>query len=143
MAKFKDRFEAETVTVFAWDHRTQTSGDFEFDVPVIPDLNQRILAAVEKNPILLDMRFWHRSQSCGTTHCIAGWAVTVAGRMGRNLEQHLRTELAAELLFKASLHGEVPDFYAYDDTVLNDLRERAAEEAAIVESARLSDGMMP
>ena len=47
----------------------------------------------------LDMRTWH---TCQTTHCRAGWAVTLAGKAGKELEDRLSTPVAAMLIYKAS-----------------------------------------
>src|SRR5690606_33042680 len=47
-------------------------------VPVVPDLDRQILAAVGDGHGL-DMELWH---CCSTIHCVAGWAVTLAGQAG-------------------------------------------------------------
>lgn len=49
------------------------------DVPVVPDAPARlrsVAAIVHKQPSCLQMRAWH---TCETVHCIAGWAMHLAG----------------------------------------------------------------
>ncbi len=69
-----------------------------FDVPVIPNIHARVLAAVE-NPGALDMAAWH---TCETTHCRAGLVVTLAGDKGRKLEAASSTMFAAMQIYHAS-----------------------------------------
>lgn len=48
-------------------------------IPVVPDAPARlrqVAAIVDKDPSCLNMQDWH---TCGTTHCIAGWAVHLVG----------------------------------------------------------------
>ena len=45
------------------------------------------------------MGIWH---TCEKTHCRAGWAVTLAGTEGRELEKFYNTALAAMLIYDAS-----------------------------------------
>lgn len=56
-------------------------------------------AALEPNA--LDMRAWH---TCKTTHCMAGWAVHLAGEPGRILELTLGTEIAGLCLLGPEAH---------------------------------------
>jgi hypothetical protein len=48
------------------------------------------------------MRSWH--SDCGTKHCFAGWAVTLAGEAGKAAEGRLETAPAARLLLGGSDH---------------------------------------
>lgn len=32
---------------------------------------------IKENEKLFDMEYWHEKKNCGTTHCIAGWAVAL------------------------------------------------------------------
>jgi hypothetical protein len=112
-------------------------------VPVIPNINERIEHALKfeeslSSPDNLDMRNWHGRNSCGTTHCIAGFAVAVSGRSGKRLESELGTERAAGLIFQYSLLGEVPDFFTNGSHALYTLKDRVAREADAIESAKLS-----
>jgi hypothetical protein len=45
------------------------------------------------------MSTWH---TCETTHCRAGWVVTLAGEKGKELEQKTSTLFAAMMIYKAS-----------------------------------------
>ncbi len=85
-------------------------------------------------PNAFDMGTWH---TCNTTHCRAGWAVTIAGEAGAALESFYNTELAAMLIYDAS----DPDyrinparFYDSNTDALTDMR-RLAERAPQPEPA--------
>lgn len=76
-------------------------------IPVVKDLDAQILSKVVKDPGVLDMALWH----CGTTHCRAGWAVTLAGKAGKCLEKLVGTADAAALIYAKSCPGEpIPNF---------------------------------
>lgn len=62
-------------------------------VEAIPDLDKRILEAIG-NGGSLEMGDWHK---CETTHCRAGWAVTLHPA-GKTLESILGTPTAATLI---------------------------------------------
>jgi uncharacterized protein YjbI with pentapeptide repeats len=53
-------------------------------VPVLPDIDKAVLAAVSQPDCTLDMDGWHGDNDdknpCGTTHCRAGWAIHLAGK---------------------------------------------------------------
>jgi len=63
-------------------------------IPVIENIHQRVLEAVTAEESSLDMSQWH---TCDTTHCRAGWVVTLAGEEGRELERQTDTGFAAVL----------------------------------------------
>jgi hypothetical protein len=67
-------------------------------IPVIPDIHKLVYAAVTQ-PEALNMSDWH---TCDTTHCRAGWVVTLAGEQGKALEKFHNTALAALLIYDAS-----------------------------------------
>ncbi len=68
------------------------------------------------------MSRWH----CGTTHCRAGWVVTLAGDAGKNLEAFHNTELAAMLIYRASGSPINPArFYDSTEDALADMKRRA------------------
>jgi len=72
------------------------------------------------------MSNWH---TCDTTHCRAGWIVTLAGEDGKKLEGHLGTPLAANKIYKASSDIKVDwalRFYESDDVAMADIK-RCAE----------------
>jgi hypothetical protein len=91
----------------------------ELEVPIVDGLDQKVCAAAEAG--YLDMRNWH----CGTTHCRAGWAITLAGDAGAKLEQVVGSEAAGRLIYEASTKRIAPDFFASDDEAIADIRRCA------------------
>jgi hypothetical protein len=69
-----------------------------FVIPVIENIHQKVLEAVS-DPEALDMSTWH---TCDTTHCRAGWVVTLAGEAGKKLEEETSTAFAAYQIYKKS-----------------------------------------
>jgi hypothetical protein len=66
---------------------------------------------------------WH--SGCGTKHCFAGWAVALAGEVGKAAEGRLYTASAARLLLGGSEHP----FVAEDgDKVIPWLEARVRED---------------
>lgn len=59
--------------------------------PKIENIHNTLLNAVNK-PNALNMGAWH---TCDTTHCRAGWVVTLAGKKGKELESKTSTLFAA------------------------------------------------
>ena len=107
-------------------------------VPVVPNIDAAILAQIEGDGATgaLYMGQWH---SCATTHCRAGWAITLAGAGGAALEWALGSAAAGALIYAASRPGKpIPDFYASNEAALADMRAAAAEDAAPV--VRAGDG---
>lgn len=96
-------------------------------VPTIERIHTAIADAVGENGENLMMSEWH----CGTTHCRAGWVVTLAGEAGAKLETSIGTAVAAALIYLASDPeiARIPDFYCKDDEALTDIK-RMAEEAS-------------
>jgi Pentapeptide repeats (8 copies) len=93
--------------------------------PVVPRIDAAILARIESGGVL-DMKEWH---ICETTHCRAGWAVTLAGEAGKELEDKIGTNAAAALIYTASRQGErVPDWFASNEDALADIRLHAAKQ---------------
>ena len=90
-------------------------------VPVVPDIDAAILAAIEKGG-QLEMSAWH---TCETTHCRAGWAVVLAGDAGRALEDEFGADAAGALIYAASGSHPTPDWFAKNDAAMRDMRERA------------------
>ncbi len=99
------------------------------EVPTIENIHQKVYEAASQ-PKALDMGSWHSGDSCGTTHCRAGWVTTLAGEAGKALEDKLTTPVAAALIYAKSDAdlGQVPDFYASNPVALNDMRRRAERE---------------
>jgi hypothetical protein len=68
----------------------------------VPGLAARVLEQITGHLESLDMRSWH--SDCGTKHCFAGWAVTLAGEAGKAAEKRLDTASAARFLLGGSEH---------------------------------------
>ena len=99
------------------------------DIPVIENIHQKVLAAIEAEPKQFDMRTWHGENACGTTHCRGGMVVHLAGEAGRALEAFHDTPLAAFLIYQASspnLPVRFPRFYETNEKAMTDI-ERMAE----------------
>jgi uncharacterized protein YjbI with pentapeptide repeats len=99
------------------------------EVPVIPQIDAAILAAIEAGGTL-DMQSWHgKGGVCGTTHCRAGWAVHLGGEKGKALESKVGSQMAGAMIYRASRPGKSPPwFFASDDEAIADIRQCAAED---------------
>ncbi len=99
-------------------------------VPAIENLHSKVLEAVSKDGAL-DMGNWH---SCSTTHCRAGWVVTLAGESGKLLEAATSTEFAAMQIYaKSSPIGVSPvRFYESNEVAMADIKRCAKEEASAI-----------
>lgn len=96
-------------------------------VPVIEQIHKRVFEAVSQ-PNALNMSTWH---TCETTHCRAGWVVTLAGPAGKALENRTSTEFAAMQIYKASGYLISPvRFYESNEVAMADMKRLAEEEAA-------------
>ena len=87
------------------------------------DLDQKLYAAVSVEGAL-DMSTWH---TCGTTHCRAGWIVTLAGEEGARLESFHDTPLAAQLIYRESTGRNLNParFFDSNEDALEDMRKLA------------------
>ena len=105
------------------------SGAVLSDVPFIKDIHQAVYLAASVPPEALDMSTWHR---CETTHCRAGWVITLAGDSGKALEWAMGTPAAAAIIYMKSdpQLERVPDFYASNAEALADMKRLAEKEAA-------------
>ena len=93
------------------------------NLPIVssePNLIAKILDQVESQPSCLKMDAWH---SCDTTHCLAGWAVTLHSQ-GKLLESLIGPNAAGALIFNACC-GEAPDFFSDEKTAVNWLLSKA------------------
>jgi len=91
--------------------------------PAISDLDGKILRAVQLGGGF-DMSYWH--QDCGTTHCRAGWAITLARGAGKQLEDRYGSAVAGALIYAASYPTlRVPNFTASNKEALADMQARA------------------
>ena len=93
------------------------------DVPVVPDLDRRILEVIDSGKGALNMGAWH---SCTTTHCRAGWSIHLAGEAGYALEERHGPALAGHMIYMAST-GRTAHFFASNERALEDIRRRAGE----------------
>jgi hypothetical protein len=89
----------------------------------IPDLPRRVAEAVLKEGHALKMDLWH---ACETSHCLAGWAVHLAGPAGYALESIVGTPTAGAMLMPSAAHL----FYASHDEGLAWLKEQLSEVAS-------------
>ena len=88
-------------------------------VPVVKDIDAKILAAVESGKGKLEMGSWHY---CETTHCRAGWAITLAGEAGKTLEDDRGPFHAGVAIYLAST-GRAPHFFdRSNERALADIR---------------------
>lgn len=72
------------------------------ETPVIKNIHQEVLKAVSSQGCSLNMEAWH---TCETTHCRAGWVVTLAGEAGKRLEKETSTLFAAMQIYHKSNPG--------------------------------------
>ena len=92
------------------------------DAPVIADIHRAVYEAASQ-PKALDMNHWH---TCATTHCRAGWVVTLAGEQGKALETVTSTLHAAMKIYRASdPTWRMSNFFASNDEALADMQALA------------------
>jgi hypothetical protein len=103
-------------------------------VPFIENIHQTVYAAASVPPEALNMSTRH---TCETTHCRAGWVVTLAGAAGAAMEYCLGTAAAAALIYVKSdpKIEEIPNFYASNDEALADMKRLADLEKSNSEKA--------
>jgi hypothetical protein len=95
-------------------------------IPKIENIHTAVLAAVSQENAL-EMETWH---TCETTHCRAGWVVTLAGEAGKKLEAFHKTELAAALIYRESSPHQVSfaRFYDSNEAAMADIKRMAELE---------------
>ena len=102
------------------------------ETPIIPSIHAAVLEAATVPPEALDMSLWHAE--CGTTHCRAGWVVTLAGERGKALESLTSTLHASMMIYHASC-PKVPvspnRFFETNEKAIADMRRCAELEAAL------------
>jgi hypothetical protein len=93
--------------------------------PIIEDIHQKVYETASK-PDALNMSNWH---ICETTHCRAGWVITLAGETGKKLEEMLGTVTAAALIYMASDPEleQIPDWFASNEDALADMERLASQ----------------
>ena len=98
-----------------------TNTKFSFDIPVVSNIDQKILDIIKKDENCLEMSQWH---TCETTHCLAGWAVHLAGESGYQLEKLTTPYLAGRLIYEKSRgDGTSPDFFNSNEGAIRELEE--------------------
>lgn len=112
-------------------------------VPVVKNIERKILRYITAKPERFNMRAWHtasngrclsgyftaehpRIANCSTAHCLAGWAQYLAGQQGLNLVVEMRCDSSAGAAIFAKSCGWVPDFLAGDEEALAELEARVA-----------------
>jgi hypothetical protein len=71
--------------------------------------------------------------TCEKTHCRGGWAIALAGKAGRDLEDFYNWELAAMLIYDASdpsFKINPARFYDNNDAALADMKRMAEAEVS-------------
>lgn len=102
-----------------------SQADLPFTIPKIENIHQTIYAAVSVKGAL-DMRVWHTFK---TTHCRAGWVVTLAGADGKALEERFNTFLAALMIYRESGSSINPGrFFDNNEDALADMKRLAEAE---------------
>jgi uncharacterized protein YjbI with pentapeptide repeats len=93
-------------------------------LPIAADAAERLkaVAATALQPDALEMESWH---TCGTTHCIAGWAIHLAGEPGQLMELMMGADLAGLLLLGTEAHQH---FYDSNEKALEYLRGVVAND---------------
>jgi hypothetical protein len=94
---------------------------------IIPNIHQAVYDAASQ-PKALNMGEWH---TCATTHCRAGWVVTLAGKEGAALEAATSTQFAAMQIYRASdPTWRMSDFFASNADALADMKRLAKKGKA-------------
>ncbi len=102
------------------------------DAPVVENLFTTIKSNLDTKDFTLEMKSYHGK--CGSTHCIAGSAINLAGQSGYELEKKYGSSVAGALIINAScpyLEGKVPDFGASNENALKFINECAEKERAL------------
>lgn len=75
------------------------------------------------------MSFWH---TCDTTHCLAGWAIHLAGTDGYMLENLTNPSFAGKMIFEksSSIKVELMDFHDNQVVAMEKIKERAKKEVS-------------
>ena len=99
-------------------------------MPIIENIHQKVLEAVTAPNHNLNMSKWH---SCKTTHCRAGWVVTLAGKEGKELESKTSTAFAALQIYDKSSEIKVSPARFYEDNkkAFSDIERCAKQEQGI------------
>ena len=96
----------------------------DIEIPVIPNIHQRLSEIIKSNPKRLVMESWvTRGTECGAARCRAGWVVHLAGAPGKNLRDEVGWSMAAALIYQKSDPSldRIPDFFADSDDAYKDI----------------------
>lgn len=94
-------------------------------VPEVPHIDATIFRAIQSGGGL-EMRDWH---TCKTTHCRAGWAITLAGKAGALLEDSMSSYMAGRLIYEASRPDlPCPSFFGDNEKAMEDIRACAEKD---------------
>ncbi len=135
-------YDTATISEFAWLSSTLIpDSSLPFVAYRAPSLDQARVAICEvaefvKNDLAaFEMSKWHSNcfdpimndYPCGTTHCMAGAAIALAGDKGRRLEAVFGSAFAGELLLGSEAAAK---FYASKDDALAFLNDKIGEQAS-------------
>ena len=117
-----------------YKYRNKKEGNVS-TIPFVENLHQKVYEAAIQ-PSALQMDTWHTNEKiedgahCGTTHCRAGWIVTLAGKEGRDLEVQTSTLFAAMQINKVSSEIRISpkSFYLNNDLAMKEIEEFAQKE---------------
>jgi hypothetical protein len=102
-----------------------------FAVPFVENVHRRVYEVIIENPKSFNMGVWHGQNSCGTTHCRAGWVIELAGEQGYALQKQTSPTFAALQIYKASC-PELPvspyRFHESNELALANIKEYAEKE---------------
>jgi hypothetical protein len=85
--------------------RADLSGAENLPLQIEGGLIEKIAIAVNADENSLNMGQWH---TCATTHCIAGWAVTLSPN-GKELEAKYGTQITGLMLLGVEAHSHFFD----------------------------------
>ena len=100
-------------------------------IPIVNNIHRKVYAAASERSAL-NMSEWH---CCKTTHCRAGWVVTLAGKAGAELESKISTLFAAFLIYKISdpvNRVSILRFYDSNENAIADMKRLADLETASI-----------
>ena len=98
------------------------------EIPRLERPYSRLWEATKGCAVNFDMDHWHNA--CRTTHCAAGWIVTLAGAAGAALELRCGTPAAARLILLKSCPADwpLPNFFASNEAAAAFISHMAERE---------------
>ena len=114
----------KSINSIDFDKSRFTDCKFPENIPTVKRIESKLYDTITSEN--LDMGDWH--SECGTTHCIAGWIVTLAKMENEEnidpiavlgLEYDYSTPgLASFIYAKSSRSGVIPDFFTDDNSAM-------------------------